>query len=189
MSKQLAPHQAHLFLKRHQSVPLVEAMRQIHTNNKSAFDAASTLCTACGVPFDAQYFDVSSVLPKPSPGETAPLAEFKLPPQYCGVLEYFAQFTDAYAGNNSLIETPDVEWTILADGSPLFPYLSLRHIVNPWGNGAFPVAVRLPESVTIKFIARGVSGVTPSTITKVGGRLLGRFWYNATHGDAIRQRF
>src|SRR5262245_6514408 len=164
-------------------------MRQIYKNTKSAFDAATTLCTTCGVPLDAQYFDVSNVSPKPSPGETASLAEVKLPPQYCGVLEYFAQFTDAYARDNSLIETPDVEWTILADGSPLFPYLSLRHIVNPWGNGAFPVAVRLPEGTTIKFIARGVSGVTPSTITRVGGRLLGRYWYNATHGDAIRQRF
>jgi hypothetical protein len=164
-------------------------MRQIHTITKSAFDVTPALCSACGVPFDAQYFDVSRVLSKPSPGETATLAEFETPPQYCGVLEYFAQFTDAYALNNSLIETPDVEWSILADGSPLFPYLSFRHIVNPWGEGSFPVAVRLPEGATIKFIARGVSGVTPSTITKVGGRLLGRFWYNATHGDAIRQRY
>ncbi|MGH9754767.1 MAG: hypothetical protein ACREA2_18475 [Blastocatellia bacterium] len=163
-------------------------MRQIHTISKSTFDAAPALCSACGVPFDAQYFDVSNVLKKPNPGETATLAEFETPPQYCGVLEYFAQFTDAYAGNNSLIETPDIEWSILIDGSPMFPYLGLRHIVNPWGEGAFPVAVRLPENATIKFIAHGVSGA-PTTITKVGGRLLGRFWYNAAHGDAIRQRF
>ena len=152
-------------------------------------DAAPALCSACGGPFDAQYFDVSSVLPKPGSGETATLAEVKLPAQYRGVLEYFAQFTDAYARDNSLIETPDVEWSILADGSQLFPYLSFRHIVNPWGEGSFPIAVQLQEEATIKFIARGVSGVTPSTITKVGGRLVGRFWYNATHRDAIRQRY
>jgi hypothetical protein len=164
-------------------------MRQIRTISEPTLDAAPALCSACGAPFDAQYFDVSSVLKKPGPGETAPLAEFELPPQYCGVLEYFAQFTDAYAGNNSLIETPDVEWSILADGSPLFPYLSFRHIVNPWGEGAFRVGVRLQENTVLKFIARGVSGATPSTITKVGGRLLGRFWYNARRRDAIRQRF
>ena len=168
----------------------VEAMRQIQTIIKSAPDAAPALCSACGVPFDAQYFDASSVLRKPSLGETATLAEFKLPPQYCGVLEYFAQFTDAYALDNSQIETPDVEWSILADGSPLFPYLSIRHIVNPWGQGSFPVAVRLPEGATIKFIARGVSAApTSPPITKVGGRLLGRFWYSATSGDALRQRY
>jgi hypothetical protein len=169
-------------------------MRQIHTITKPAFDAAPALCSACGVPFDAQYFDVSNIFLKPSPGETAPLAEVRLPPQYCGVLEYFAQFTDAYAINNALIETPDVEWSILVDGSPLFPYLSLSHIVNPWGVGAPSVAVRLPEGATIKFIARGVSVDTnqpapPIPIKKVGGRLLGRFWYNATSGDAIRQRY
>ena len=168
----------------------VEAMRHIQTITKSTLDAAPALCSACGVPFDAQYFDASSVLRKPSLGETATLAEFKMPPQYCGVLEYFSQFTDAYAVNNSLIETPDVEWSILADGSPLFPYLSFRHIANPWGQGCFPVAVRLPEGATIKFTARGVSGApTSPPITKVGGRLLGRFWYSATSGDAIRQRY
>jgi hypothetical protein len=164
-------------------------MRQIHTTDKSTIDVAPELCSACGVSFDAQYFDVSSILSKPSPGSTATLAEFELPPQYCGVLEYFAQFTDAFARDNSLIETPDVEWSILVDGSPLFPYLSFRHIVNPWGEGSFPVAVRLPEGARIKFIARGVTPLTPSAITKVGGRLLGRFWYNSTQGDAIRQRY
>jgi hypothetical protein len=173
-------------------------MRQIHTITRPTHDAAPALCSACGVPFDAQYFDVSNVLKKPGLGETTQLAEFKLPPQYCGVLEYFAQFTDAYIADNSLIVTPDVEWSILADGSPLFPYLSFRRIVNPWGEGAFPVAVRLPEGATIKFIARGVSvdptqisieTAPPTPIKYVGGRLLGRFWYNAMSGDAIRQRY
>jgi|GEM_PF-1424430 len=172
----------------------VEAMRQIQTIIKSTLDAAPALCSACGVPFDAQYFDVSNVFKKPSLGQTTTLAEFKLPPQYCGVLEYFAQFTDAYALDNSQIETPDVEWSILADGSPLFPYLSIRHIVNPWGQGSFPVAVRLPEGATIKFIARGVTAAptaipNPKEIKSVAGRLLGRFWYSATSGDALRQRY
>jgi hypothetical protein len=162
----------------------------MHGIKGSIIEVTPALCTACGVPFDAQYFDRSSVKPVPRAGETIELARVDLPPQYCGVLEYFAQFTDEYALDNSQIETPGVEWLILADGSPLSPYLSFDRIINPWGEGAFPVAVRLPEGATIKFIARGVSNNSPnpSQITRVGGRLLGRFWYNATFGDAARRR-
>ena len=43
--------------------------------NNPIIEAHPALCSACGVPFDAQYFDVSNVLRKPSPGETATLAE------------------------------------------------------------------------------------------------------------------
>ena len=161
----------------------------LRAQNNSTAEASSALCTACGAPFDSQYFDDSSVVAAPRAGETVTLAEFALPPQYCGILEYFAQFTDEYARDNSLIETSGVEWLILADGGPLFPYLTLKNIVNPWGNGAFPVAIRLQENTTLKFVARGVSSNSPSTITKVGGRLIGRFWYNATHGDAAQRRF
>ena len=64
-------------------------------------DHATALCTACGAPVDSQYFDESSVVLAPVVGETVTLAEFELPPQYCGVLEYFAQFTDEYARDNS----------------------------------------------------------------------------------------
>ena len=157
--------------------------------NNPIIEAHQALCTACGAPFDSQYFDDSSVVSAPRAGETVVLAEFDLPPQYCGVLEYFAQFTDEYARDNSLIETPGIEWLILADGGPLFPYLSLDRIVNPWGQGAFPVAIRLQENTTLKFVARGVSSNSLSTITKVGGRLLGRFWYNSAHDDAAQRRF
>jgi hypothetical protein len=165
----------------------------------STIDYASALCTACGVPLDSQYFDESSVVCAPKVGEAVVLAEFGLPPQYCGILEYFAQFTDKYERDNSLIETPGIEWLILADGGPLFPYLTLKHIVNPWGNGAFPVAIRLPENTTLRFIARGVSPVSTTERfdrresdtgpSKIGGRLLGRFWFNAAHGDAAQRRF
>jgi len=161
----------------------------VSSRNNPTAESNSALCTACGAPFDSQYFDISSVVGAPRVGQTITLAEFELPPQYCGVLEYFAQFTDEFARDNSQIETPGVEWLILADGSPLFPYLTLNHIVNPWGEGAFRVAIRLQENTILKFVARGVGGPSPSTITKVGGRLLGRFWYNAAHGDATRNRF
>jgi len=157
--------------------------------NNPFIEAPSSLCNSCGAPLDSQYFDDSSVVAVPDVGETVTLAEFKLPPQYCGILEYFAQFTDEYARDNSQIETPGVEWLILADGSPLFPYLSLDRIVNPWGQGSFPVAIRLQENTALRFVARGVKSVSPSTITRVGGRLLGRFWYNAAQGDAAQRRF
>jgi hypothetical protein len=157
--------------------------------NNQSIDAHQALCTSCGAPFDSQYFDDSSVVEVPRGGETVTLAEFELPPQYCGVLEYFAQFTDEYARDNSKIETPGIEWLILADGSPLFPYLSLDRIVNPWGNGAFPVAIRLQENTVLKFVARDVSGNSSSTINRVGGRLVGRFWYNSAYGDAAQRRY
>ncbi len=145
--------------------------------------AVPALCTACGVPFDSQYFDASGVFPAPPVGAVVPLAEFTLPPQYCGVLEYFAQFTDQHAANPAAIRTEGVEWVIQADGSPLFPYLQLDRIVNPWGAGSFPVAVRLPEGATIRLLARGVNA-NQRLITEVGGRLLGRYWYNTAYGDA-----
>jgi hypothetical protein len=158
--------------------------------NNPIIEARPALCTSCGVPFDSQYFDDSSVVDAPGVGETVTLAEFELPPQYCGVLEYFSQFTDEYAGDRSKIETFGIEWLILADGSPLFPYLRLDRIVNPWGEGVFPVAIRLQENTTLKFVARGFgSNNRSSNLNKVGGRLMGRFWYNAAHGDAIRQRY
>lgn len=156
--------------------------------NNQLIEARQALCTTCGAPLDSQYFDESSVVDAPDPGKTVTLAEFELPPQYCGVLEYFAQFTDEYAGNRSKIETVGIEWLILADGSPLFPYLSLDRIINPWGEGVFPVAIRLQENTTLKFIARGVSARS-SQLKKVGGRLMGRFWYNTAQGDAGQRRF
>jgi hypothetical protein len=156
--------------------------------NNQLIESHQALCASCGAPFDSQYFDESSVVGVPRVGETVTLAEFELPPQYCGVLEYFAQFTDEYALDNSQIETPGVEWLILADNGPLFPYLTLKHIVNPWGNGAFPVSIRLQENTVLKFVARGVNGDS-SSINRVGGRLVGRFWYNVAHGDAIRPRY
>lgn len=165
----------------------------VRAQNNLATETHPALCTSCGAPFDSQYFDESSVVAMPKIGETVTLARFELPPQYCGVLEYFSQFTDQYATNRAAIRTEGIEWQILVDGSPLFPYLRLDRIVNPWGEAPFPVAIRLPENAEIKFIARGVSTSTgaSSPINQIGGRLLGRFWYNttygATYGNAIRQ--
>ena len=144
------------------------------------------LCAACGIPVDSQYFDDSSVQKAPAIGEELVLAHFDLPAQYCGVLQYFAQFTDAFGANPSRIATPNIEWKILVNNHALFPYINLRHIVNPWGYGSYPVNIRLDENSTLELVARGVpADETAEAIYVVGGRIVGRIWYNASYGDAI----
>ena len=132
----------------------------------------------------------------PDPGAEVVLARFELPAQYCGVLEYFAQFTDAFAKDNSRIATPDVEWRLLVNNHGLFPYMNLRQIVNPWGFGSYQVKIRLDESSTLELVARGVlntsfasdSSQIQNPIKFVGGRIMGRFWYNASYGDVVSHR-
>jgi hypothetical protein len=147
------------------------------------------LCASCGIPADAEYFDESSVTETPALGRTVVLASFKLAPQYCGVLQYFSQFTDASARNHAAIQTQGLVWQLRANGRPLYPYVQMRQILNPWGYGSFPVAIRLDDSATVEFVVRRTepapSGVPQDQqITQVGGRIMGRFWYNPSYGDA-----
>jgi hypothetical protein len=138
----------------------------------------------CSIPLDSQYFDESKVTAAPEVGREVLLARFELPPQYCGMLEYFAQFTDAYGRDQSRIATPGLQWLILINKRPLYPYTNLDRIVNPWGNGSFQVSIRLDESSTVEFQVRRLSDEAPE-VTTVGGRILGRYWYNATYGDVV----
>ena len=55
---------------------------------------ASYLCPNCGLPRDYEHFDESGFADTPSLGREVVLARFELPPQYCGLLENFSQFTD-----------------------------------------------------------------------------------------------
>lgn len=142
------------------------------------------LCTICGIPLDSEYFDDSKVADTPEIGAEVSLARFELPPQYCGVLEYFAQFTDEHARHPENIATPGLQWLILVNKRPLYPYTNLDRIVNPWGNGSFQVSIRLDENATIEFKVRRVSNAAPE-INRVGGRILGRYWYNAIYGDVV----
>jgi hypothetical protein len=145
-------------------------------------------CHVCGVPVDSSYFDDSSITDVPPAGAEVVLARFELHPNYCGILQYFAQFTNAYATSPVEVETPDLEWQIRNDGRPLAPWLTFRRIINPWGLLGFPIHVRLPEGSLTELVVRNVgsgivlfaAGDTP--VTKVGGRLLGRYWYNTTFG-------
>jgi len=169
-------------------------------------ETTTGLCAACGIPLDSQHFDDSSVRKAPDVGEEVVLARFDLPAQYCGVLQYFAQYTDLFAKDAAEIATPNLEWRILVNSHALFPYINLRRIVNPWGYGSFPVNIRLPEDSTVEFVVRGVTdddelprsvpriskslrtiegGPTETAINLVGGRIVGRFWYNASYGDVL----
>jgi hypothetical protein len=135
-------------------------------------------CIICGIPLDAEYFDVSGFVGKalteidnvlvdpfeefhltppeglPPRGEQRVLASFQLHPQYCGVLTYFSQYTDLYARDNTQILTPGFEWIILQNGKPVFPYTRLAMIVNPWGYNCLPILVRLDENARVEFVIR-----------------------------------
>jgi len=149
-----------------------------------------TLCNICGIPMDAEHFDESGVAGVPAPGEDVILARFTLHPQYCGVLNYFVQFTDLFFKNPSQIETPGLQWLLLTNNRPLFPYVKVDKILNPWGFTCIPVAIRLDENATIEFVVRNAgagAAENGEAITKVGGRIVGRYWYNHAYGDVARR--
>jgi hypothetical protein len=111
------------------------------------------------------------------------LASFTLPAQYCGELLYFAQFSDLHAKTPAEFRTPDLAWRLLKNGQPVFPYQELKHVVNPWGTGCFAVPVRLEEGATIELVVRKVNAQPAETVKVVGGRLVGRYWFNETYSD------
>lgn len=139
----------------------------------------------CGLPVDAENFDVSGTADLPARGREVLLARFALNPQYCGRFENFCQFTDLHARDHAEIDTPGLLWLVLVNGRPLFPFLDLERIVNPWGWGSFPVSIRLDENAVLEFVVRN-TGHTPGAvpIRRVGGRILGRFWFNPVYSHA-----
>jgi hypothetical protein len=159
-------------------------MIHVHTGRNQKLRSPTRACPTCGIPLDSEYFDESKVVKAPDVGETIILARFELPPQYCGVLEYFSQFTDDHANNPANVATPGLQWLLLTNHRPLYPYLNLDRIVNPWGYGSFQVSIRLDDSATLEFVVRRVNSAAPE-ITKVGGRIVGRYWYNAIYGDVV----
>jgi hypothetical protein len=157
----------------------------------------------CGVPVDAEYFDVSGFVgdgdpvvgfkgfgftptPLPGRGERTVLASFQLHSQYCGALTYFSQYTDLYAKDNFQILTPGFEWIILQNGKPVFPYIRLEMILNPWGYNCLPVAIRLDENARVEFVIRNRSIADAQLdgypIKAFAGRIMGRYWYNESFG-------
>ena len=151
--------------------------------------ALEPTCHVCGIPADAGYFDDSSIATAPnSNSREVVLAKYELHPNYCGELQYFAQFTDAYASSPAAVETPDLEWQIRSDGQPLAPWLAFRRIINPWGLSGFPIHIRLKEGslteLVVRFVGPDVVPLlsAPLPVQQVGGRLLGRYWYNTNFG-------
>jgi hypothetical protein len=146
-----------------------------------------TTCHICGIPVDAGIFDRSSIVGiPPNDGEEVVLAQFSLHRNYCGHLLYFAQFTEP-----ARIRTPGLVWEIRIDGRPREPYLGLDHVVNPWGLNGFPLNIRLDEGATVELAVRraSVAHLPPRdrervAVTHVGGRLVGRYWYNIDFGGA-----
>jgi len=144
----------------------------------------------CGVPVDSEHFDASGIEKTPEPGREVLLARFELQPQYCGVFENFSQYVGTQDGRLlAIMQTPGLEWLILINRRPLSPFLRLDHIVNPWGLGGFPVAIRLDENALIEFVVRNVNYPNPREpalrkAETVGGRITGRYWYNPVYGDA-----
>jgi len=143
---------------------------------------ANERVTECGVPVDAECFDASGFAEKiPPRGGQVVLASFQLHSQYCGALTHFAQFTDDFAAHPASILTPGLEWVLLQNGKPIFPYLRLEMIVNPWGQNCLPVLIRLDENAKLEFIIRNVN-YSENKINLLAGRIIGRYWYNRTFG-------
>jgi hypothetical protein len=164
--------------------------------------ASGTLCATCGIPLDSRPFDEAGFFDEaevPAAG-VLPLASFSFPPRYCGVLRYFAQYTDIQAGWNEY-RTPGLEWSLRSNGRPLSPYHAIKGIVNPWGMGSLAVDLRIDEGATIELVVRRVPiqapippGLAPAAapagaaaapappIAQVGGRIVGRYWYNELYG-------
>jgi len=142
------------------------------------------VCHICGIPQDAGFFDESDIKDAPPLGQEVVLARYELHRNYCGLLMYFAQFTNVYAGDPTQVQTPGYQWQIRCNGQPRDPYLTFGHIINPWGLSGFPVYLRLEEGCVLEFAIRKIGDDQGKTLNEVGGRILGRTWYNTAYGGA-----
>jgi hypothetical protein len=147
----------------------------------------SNICQICSVPLDAGYFDVAGIQDAPGVvGGEVEVARYELSPQYCGTLLYFTQYAEESGTKRQVLSsTPGYEWLILCNNQPRAPYLPTNLILNPWGYNALPIHLRLEEGCTLRFVVRKVTpaaGETEVKLSQVGGRLLGRTWYNTIYG-------
>jgi hypothetical protein len=146
------------------------------------------VCHICGIPWDADFFDESRILPAPDKGQEITLARYALHRNYCGVLMSFAQFTRPYASDPTNVETPGYQWQLRCNGRPRDPYLTFDRIINPWGSMPFPLNLRLEEGCVVEFVLRNVNVPADDplyrNLEKVGGRIVGRYWYNNAFGGA-----
>ncbi len=145
----------------------------------------SNVCQICSVPLDAGYFDVASIKAAPGiVGKEVEVACYELSPQYCGTLLYFMQYAEEVRTKRQVLSTtPGYEWVILCNNQPRAPYLPTNLILNPWGYNALPIHLRLEEGCTVRFVVRKLTPAAGDVkLSQVGGRLLGRTWYNTQYG-------
>lgn len=143
----------------------------------------SDSCQVCGVHLDAGYFDVAGIKTAPLVGAEVEVARYELNSQYCGALLYFMQYAEESVTKKQVMShTPGYEWVILCNNQPRAPYLPTELILNPWGANALRVELRLEEGCTVRFVVRRVASTVEVELSKVGGRLLGRTWYNTIYG-------
>jgi hypothetical protein len=140
------------------------------------------MCWRCGEPVDSRHFDESGFT-NIAIGVRVVLARFQVPRRFCGRLEFFAQFTDQFALDPSRVETPELSWSILVNSQALAPYADLTRILNPWGFGSYETGIRLDDGAVVEFVLRVLG---PSPVTRAGGRIMGRYWYNAACADVDR---
>jgi hypothetical protein len=158
-------------------------MTMSHTCNGSQDVGYLNVCHICGVPMDAGYFDVANIKKAPQVGEEVEVARYELHAQYCGTLLYFAQYAEQLKSPQQVIsQTSGYEWLILCNNQPRAPYLPTNLILNPWGYNNLPVQLRLEEGCTLRFVVRRIASTVPVELSQVGGRLLGRSWYNTIYG-------
>lgn len=147
----------------------------------------SNVCQVCSVPLDAGYFDVAGIQDAPGSGDNkekteVEVARYELSPQYCGTLLYFTQYAEDSSKRQVISHTQGYEWIILCNNQPRAPYLPTKLILNPWGYNALPIHLRLEEGCTVRLVVRRVASTGPQELSQVGGRLLGRTWYNTIYG-------
>jgi len=161
-------------------------MNMTHVCDAPRDTGYSNICQICRVPLDAGYFDVANIRDAPKEvGAEVEVARYELNPQYCGTLLYFTQYAEDSSTRQVISHTPGYEWIILCNNQPRAPYLPTKLILNPWGYNALPIHLRLEEGCTLRFVVRKVppaAGETEVTLSQVGGRLLGRSWYNTIYG-------
>lgn len=139
-------------------------------------------CARCGIPADALPFDVAATVDWQRAGREIVLARFDLPPQYCGVLTSFHQFTSEHAADPSRIATPTIRWQLLIDRHPAAPWADLQLILNPWGSSTPHVVSRLSSGARVELVARRAG---PDTIATIAGRLTGHYWYDSSYGALL----
>jgi hypothetical protein len=139
-----------------------------------------------GVPADAGVFDESRIIDLATPlepGREVVLVRFEIHRNYSGILMHFAQYTNRSIGQPPELRTPGYRWELRNYGQPIAPYLSLDHIVNPWGAANFPICLPIGDGSAIELVLRNESASDPrDRLEVVGGRIMGRYWYNSAYG-------